>query len=395
MIATLPRRAVRLPRPTVALVLLVVLLLSSVADTIFDKQRQLNGLNDQILAAKTRLRQLVDQEKAVRAQIVALDNQLAYVAAQIEKETARLELLRSQVEATKLLLAQKEAELAQHIADLSKRMRVMYKRGQVSGLELMLSAGNFTDLLNRVFFFNDIIRDDRRQMDLLRQERAAIQELKADLDAKHAQQAAVVKSIQDQRAQLEAVRAQRLAAQQRIQALEAAFQRELDDMEAQRAAVQAQIARLLQESLRARSSGRWIWPVDGVITQGFGCSPYAFEPYDPSCPTHHFHSGVDIANDIGTPIHASDGGFVHNFTMGCSWNPGLLCGYGRYVIVVHAGGFTSLYGHLSGWAVADGTEVPKDQVIGYMGSTGASTGSHLHFEIELGGVPVNPLAYLP
>jgi len=165
-------------------------------------------------------------------------------------------------------------------------------------------------------------------------------------------------------------------------------------MEAQRATLQAQIASLIHESFRARSSGKWNWPIDGVITQGFGCTSYPFEPYDPTCPSHHFHSGIDIATDYGTPVHASDGGIVHNFTMGCTWGGGL-CGYGRYVVIVHAGGFTSLYGHLSSWAVGDGVQVNKDTVIGYEGSTGNSTGPHLHFEIDLAGTPVDPLAYLP
>jgi murein DD-endopeptidase MepM/ murein hydrolase activator NlpD len=80
--------------------------------------------------------------------------------------------------------------------------------------------------------------------------------------------------------------------------------------------------------------------------------------------------------------------------MGCLWGGGL-CGYGRYVVIVHAGGFTTLYGHLSGYAVADGTQVDKDTVIGYEGSTGNSTGPHVHFEIDLAGTPVDPLAYLP
>jgi len=313
---------------------------------------------------------------------------------QIDQETAKLVLLAQQVDQAKEQLALKEPELAQHIADFGRRMRIMYKSGQISGLELIFSAANFTDLMNRVVFFNVIVREDRRQVAELQKERAAIEAMKADLEAKKAEQARVVKQVQDQKAQLQAVRDQRAAREQQIAAIEAQFQRLLDDMEAQRAALQAQIASLIHESFRARSSGKWKWPIDGVITQGFGCTSYPFEPYDPTCPTHHFHSGIDIATDYGTPVHASDGGIVHNFTMGCGWGPGL-CGYGRYVVMVHAGGFTTLYGHLSGWAVGDGVQVDKDTVIGYEGSTGNSTGAHLHFEIDLAGMPVDPLAYLP
>ena len=377
-----------------AVAVLTVMLLSTLSDTVYDKQHQLQGLNGQIVATKTLLRQLLDQERALQGQIAALDLQLHSVQAQIDDETAKLVVLGQQVDQAKEQLAQKKAELARHIAEFGQRMRIMYKSGKVSGLELVFSAANFSDLMNRILFFNDIVREDRRQAAQLQQERAGIEVVKADLESKQTEQAGVVKQIQDQKAQLQAVRDQRAVREQQIAAIEVQFQRQLDEMQAQRAALQAQIASLIQESHRARSSGKWKWPMDGAITQGFGCTSYLFEPYDPTCPGHHFHSGIDIATDYGTAVHAADGGIVHNFTMGCTWGGGL-CGYGHYVVMIHAGGFTSLYGHLSGYAIADGTQVEKDTIIGYEGSTGNSTGPHLHFEIDLAGMPVDPLAYLP
>ncbi len=377
-----------------AIAVLTAALLTTVSDTVYDKQHQLQGLNGQIVATKTQIAQLLGQERQLQGEIAAFDAQLRAVQVQIDQETAKLVLLGQQVDQARDQLALKQAELAQHIADFGRRMRMMYKSGQVSGLELVFSAANFTDLMNRVVFFNVIVREDRRQVAELQKERAAIEAMKADLEAKQAEQARVVKQVQDQKAQLQAVRDQRAAREQQIAAIEAQFQGLLADMEAQRAALQAQIASLIHESFRARSSGKWKWPIDGVITQGFGCTSYPFEPYDPTCPSHHFHSGIDLANDYGTPVHASDGGIVHNFMMGCVWGGGL-CGYGRYVVMVHAGGFTTLYGHLSSWAVADGVQVDKDTVIGYEGSTGNSTGPHVHFEIDLAGMPVDPLAYLP
>jgi len=381
-------------RTALAIGVLTAALLSTVSDSIWDKQHQLQGLNGSIIATKTQIAQLLSQERALQTQVAALDAQLQALQTQIDQETAKLVELGQQVDLAKEQLAIKEAELTQHIADFGNRMRIMYKSGQVSGLELVFSAANFTDLMNRIFFFNDIVREDRRQMAELQKERLAIVAMKIDLEAKQAQQAQVVKQIQDQKAQLQATRDQRAASERQIAAIEAQFQQELANMEAQRQALQAQIASLVHESFRARSSGKWRWPIDGVITQGFGCTTYPFEPFDPTCPTKHFHSGIDIATDYGTPVHAADGGIVHNFTMGCLWGGGL-CGYGRYVVIVHAGGFTTLYGHLSGWAVADGVQVDKDTVIGYEGSTGNSTGPHVHFEIDLAGTPVDPLAYLP
>src|SRR5260370_9401966 len=233
----------------------------------------------------------------------------------MDQERAKLVVGGQQVDQAKEQLAQKKAELAQHTADFGRRMRIMYKSGQVSGLELVFSAANFTDLMNRIFFFNDIVREDRRQAAQLQMERAGIEVIKADLEGKQTEQAGVVKQIQDQKAQLQYVRDQRAAREQQIAAIEAQFQRQLDEMQAQRAALQAQIASLIKESYRARSSGKWKWPIDGVITQGFGCSNYAFEPYDPTCPTHHFHTGIDIPAHSATPVHATSAATVHHFTM--------------------------------------------------------------------------------
>src|SRR2546425_7064503 len=191
------------------------------------------------------------------------------------------------------------------------------------------------------------------------------------------------------------MRDQRAAHQQQIAAIEAQFQRQLADMQAQRAALQSQIASLVRESFRARSSGKWRWPIDGVITQGFGCTSYPFEPYDPSCPSRHFHSGLDIATDYGTAVHAADGGIVHNFAMGCSWNPSALCGYGRYVVMVHAGGVAPPYRHLSRGAGGQRAPGPPDNAVGYQGSNRTPTRPPPRLRIALPGPAADPPAHLP
>lgn len=368
---------------------------ADLGDLINNTQGQLNGINGKIGQMQTELGKLAAEDRALKTQLAALDSQLVAVANQIHEEQGKLQVLNDQVDAARVQLAQKEAELADHIAQMGLRMRHLYKSGQISGVELVFSAVNFVDLVNRALFFADIVREDHRQVDQLRLERRVVAGLKADLEAKQVQQAAVVASIRQQQAQLQSIRVQQAAAEQRVAVVEALVQRELDAMEAQRAAVRQQLQELVAESLGAHSSGHLMWPMEGVLTQGFGCTSYPFEPYEPSCPYRHFHSGIDIAANWGTAVRAADGGFVHNFTMACSWTSAYLCGYGHYVIIVHANGFATLYGHLSNYAQANGSEVVKGEVLGYEGSTGNSTGAHLHFEIDINGTPVNPLIYLP
>jgi len=123
-----------------------------------------------------------------------------------------------------------------------------------------------------------------------------------------------------------------------------------------------------------------VWPVAGRLTSGFGNRMHPILGYV------RFHSGIDLAASNGTPIYAADGGQV--------LQTGYSGGYGNSILIYHGGGFATFYAHLSGYAVSNGQMVTKGQVIGYVGSTGWSTGPHLHFEVRINGAAQNPLGYL-
>jgi len=128
---------------------------------------------------------------------------------------------------------------------------------------------------------------------------------------------------------------------------------------------------------------RLTWPVQGIVTERFGMRASPTPPY-----RQEMHYGVDVAADVGAPVTAVTNGRVHLAAFSG--------GYGNLVIIVSADGrLMTWYGHLSGYAVAQGATVSLGQVIGYVGSTGRSTGAHLHFEVRpLGGAPVDPLPLL-
>ena len=134
-------------------------------------------------------------------------------------------------------------------------------------------------------------------------------------------------------------------------------------------------------------TGTLVYPLaDYVFTQAFGCSPYAFEPYDANlgCP---YHNGIDLAAPLGTPLTSADGGTV-KFAGWCD------CGLGYYVEVEHGNGIATIYGHMNALYVSTGQTVAQGEVLGEVGSTGFSTGPHIHFMVKVGGVPVYPLGYL-
>jgi murein DD-endopeptidase MepM/ murein hydrolase activator NlpD len=143
--------------------------------------------------------------------------------------------------------------------------------------------------------------------------------------------------------------------------------------------VQAQQARHVPAAL--------VMPVKGAtLTQGFGCTSFGIEPLSPACPGGHFHSGVDLAAALDTPIYAATGGTVVTRRD--------RDGYGLHLLIVRDPRFTTLYGHLDAVLVQLGDVVVAGQAIALMGSTGNSTGPHLHFEVRIAGVPVDPLPLL-
>jgi murein DD-endopeptidase MepM/ murein hydrolase activator NlpD len=125
------------------------------------------------------------------------------------------------------------------------------------------------------------------------------------------------------------------------------------------------------------------------ISQPFGCNSYWFEEWDPACPyPHRIHTGIDIAGPYGAPIIAADTGVI-------TFYPGYY-GYGNYIVIVHGNGYSTLYGHLSSFnsSMASGMIVARGDVVGYEGSTGNSTGPHLHFEIRVNDVWKDPCIWL-
>ena len=137
-------------------------------------------------------------------------------------------------------------------------------------------------------------------------------------------------------------------------------------------------------------TGRFGWPVvvpggqKAPITQRFGCTEMAGEPYKGECPSKRWHSGLDLAEATGTPVFASDAGVVRVYSSST--------GYGNHILLIHGNGYATLYGHLSTFAVQDGQVVKRGEMIGQVGSTGFSTGPHLHFEIRYQTDYIDPCA---
>jgi murein DD-endopeptidase MepM/ murein hydrolase activator NlpD len=264
-----------------------------------------------------------------------------------------------------------------------QRIRNMYMGGRLSWLEQMLSTQDLNIVMDLLYYRKKVIAQDKLLLNGLHYKTQELNQEKVQLASRQSVLTQTIAGIQTSK--------QVITGQIRSEA--ALRQRYLNDaayyekLERQLLAESASITRLLR-SLKVgkvvNSTGQFMWPVSGRITSGFGTRFH---------PIHRrtiMHTGLDISAPTGRSVSAADGGTV--FFAG--WRGG----YGKAVILTHSskGGQTiaTLYGHLSSINVGQGQSVTKGQTIGRVGSTGHSTGPHLHFEVRVSGSPVNPLSYL-
>jgi murein DD-endopeptidase MepM/ murein hydrolase activator NlpD len=352
---------------------------------------------------------------AVKTQIVSMTVEVARSQNAVDELVAtagRLDAELEQIEAEEI---QKAADLDASKALLASRIREAYDTDRTSMLDSFLSGEDFTDVLTEVGYHLDFAEQDKilaeqivsdqkllvilhQNVELAREQTAELHKLAADSKKELDEQMDGLALMRKQLARLEAETERLLAAQRaafkkmaadkvRLARQLAASQKAQDDLE-------ALINRLVREQLAkggipSEYNGTFIWPMSGNLTQEFGCTGFSWEPPLGSC--RHFHRGIDIANDMYTPIRAAGAGKV--IWAGRSpYDPAWI------VIIAHSSQLVTWYGHIDNKkhppAVRAGQYVAKGQVIAYEGMTGWTTGPHLHWAVQLGGNWVNPRLFL-
>lgn len=336
-------------------------------------------------AKSVEIKLLQDEQAGVTAQKAALDEQN-------ELTRQEIELINEQIALYEQLISEKQAELDAAEEDESaqlrayrRHLRAMEERGVISYLEILFQARSFADLLSRLADISDIMSADKRLEDECVAARERVQRIKADYEAAQSKFQAAKVELLEKKAQLEE---DIEAACQLIAALEADIEAHLEEfeaMEAEMAEMDAEITEMIRafELQKTVGTGYYIWPLPGY-SAGSRTFGRQYHPIDHVWKTH---SGQDIGAPAGTRIIAADGGTVA--TASCGWNGG----YGNYVIINHGNGRATLYAHMSSIAVTAGSSIKQGDTVGYVGSTGKSTGPHLHFEVRENGVAVDPMQY--
>ena len=332
---------------------------------------------EQVKAEKARLQKELDAIKADKALALEhkqlLDQQNALLAEQID-------LLDMQIEETKTRITENEAQEEAQYELFCQQVRQEEERGTVSYWSVLFKATDFADLLSRIDFINEIVEYDQDIIEELRTLREQLARDKAALEEQQAELGARKVELEAQVAEADRVFAEYAASEEGQKALIAAQEEEEDRL-------QEEIKKAQEAEKEQPTVGGFIWPCTcRYVTGGYGGR-------DAPCPgASTYHLGVDIGAAWGDDLFATKAGTVMVANEG--WNYGL----GYCVKIQHDDGTSTVYGHMSRVLATVGQRVAQGQVIGKVGSTGVSTGPHIHYEIRIGGVTgtaINPLPYLP
>lgn len=361
------------------------------ADQLSDKQNQRQQVSNQMKSLQQQIQQAKDQETRLQLTINSIDLQVQQTEQQINDAQAKLDQIGTDLANAQAQLAATQAKLATDKAQLAQELVYIYKEGRASTINQVLGASTFNEFWQKLIDLRRLAGNQQTELRTVQREEAEVTQLVAHIHDVQEQQKQTLAQLRQQSSDLQTELAARQAAMAQLQQVQQYDEQQLALAEQSARELDAQIAEIKKEmeeaARRGGGNGHFVWPEQGPITQGFGCTPYQFEPYDANCATKHFHTGIDIGAAWGTPVGAGDTGIAYTYVSSY--------GYGNHVIIVHGNGWVSIYGHLASFAVGNGQGVGRGQVIGYEGSTGNSTGPHLHFEIRLNDTPQNPLQYLP
>lgn len=265
----------------------------------------------------------------------------------------------------------------------AERIRFIYKTKHTLVLDLLLSTSSITDFMDRIYFQNLIIQSDKKKMQSYRQEAQEIALIKQKLETEKKELSNLIKVIDKENSKIKSTISQNRRMIEKIQNDKRAYERSERELKRQSDNLTNIISKSTKNS-GVSVSGSFITPVNGRISSPFGWRTH------PIFKSRTFHSGIDIAAPHGTPIQAANAGKVIY--------SGWYGGYGRVVILDHGSctgqPTTTLYAHMSRQKVTVGQTVARGHIIGLVGSTGYSTGPHLHFEVRINGKPNNPKNYL-
>jgi len=346
-------------------------------------EKEQKALADKYAALQKTIKDTTSKSKNALKVKEALDQTVATLESQIENAENLLAGYATQILAVEQKISALNTDIDEQYELFKQRVAIAYENGEASYLEILFGSESLSDLLVKYDLIRDIAAYDRQIIDQYRQTKTSAEELRGELTQMKASQENTLADLEDQKADVIKQRKKQESYIKELESdLEAAIEAEAQsDAEMER--IQKEIAKQIAENTRLEQSqyvgGEFLWPCPGRrrVTCVFGPRIH------PVTKKKSNHTGVDIGADTGDDVVASNDGTV--ITAGCNY------AYGNYVVIDHGGGVSTLYAHASKLKVKKGQKVKRGQVIMLVGSTGYSTGPHLHYEIILKDGVIDPL----
>ncbi|EKD44048.1 MAG: peptidase M23 [uncultured bacterium] len=380
-----------------------------------DTTAEIDLLNKQIEARKDKIKELestivkykanIDTKRteavSLKNQMSIIDNRIAQAEADVGLVSEKLDKTKLEIESLNITINQKEETIDKQKKIVSKIIQSLHVNDQKNFLEIMLTNDNFAEFYNQAKYLENVYTDLGRSVKQVRLAKEDLDTKKAQAQERHKTYDALLTQLENKKADLNDQMGGKKTLLVQTQSSELKFRTLLDSLRQQYKIVENevssyedQVRKKLADQDRFKNSpaklGDFIWPVTGrYVTSRF---------HDPDYPFRRVfeHSGTDIRSPQGSPIVASNSGYVGRAKR-CT-----LASCYSYVLLIHNGNLSTLYGHMSRILVSDDQYVTKGDLIGYSGGTpgvaGSGpfvTGAHLHFEVRLNGIPVNGMNYLP
>ena len=395
----------RLGKPTLALALAVFVLQGAgggeaIAASLTELQQEQAKLEQEQEENDAKLASLKEDQSKQQEYKDALDAQMQNLQSQIDGLNTQINSLDASIEEKNTAIAEKQKNIDEDVETLKERLCAIYMMGDASTLEILLQSESVIDMAQKVELLNIITEHDTKLIAQLTADMESIADEKAEIESEKEQVAAARTELESKGSELAEVQAEAERVLEELNQSVASVQAESDRIAQEKAQASAEIdqwwkdyyAQLAEQENQQNngssgssggssgsigsggyvSTGNFTWPVPGFTNI--------------SCGYSSGHKAIDISGGgrtiYGTPIVAADSGKVVTATYHYS--------YGNYVMIDHGGGYSTLYAHASSLAVSAGQTVTKGQTIAYVGSTGNSTGPHLHFEVRVNGNRQNP-----
>ncbi|MDI6600548.1 MAG: peptidoglycan DD-metalloendopeptidase family protein [Thermoanaerobacteraceae bacterium] len=351
------------------------------ADTLNDYLKQKQAVDKKIKETKTQINTVEKQKSQYLKELEDLDRKINETNSQLETLQVQLNQIQKNYDQTQKDLEEAQETLERENNLYKERIKAMYINGPTGYVEVLLDSTDFSDFISRLDMIQRIIDYDNKLLYEMKSNRDAIEAEKQKLLDQKAQLLATKNQIDSRKRDLKNQETNRSLLVKRLESQREQLEAALDEAEQESIEIGNMIKKLQEKSKLKYDGGVFAWPAPDYTKIS---DPYGWRVH-PILKTEKMHTGVDMATPMGSRVlAAADGEVIF---------AGVYGGYGNAVIIDHGSGISTLYGHNSKLLVKVGDKVTKGQQIAKAGSTGLSTGSHLHFEVRKNGTPVDPMPY--